>query len=565
MSIKGYADAVSTKKTPQSEPIPGTKQVKNNAGGFVFAVDDWGRLDRWLVLGSTEGSYYASERKLTKENAEAVIRCIKADGERAVARIVEVSDQGRAPKNDPAIFALALAMKMGDDVTRQAAYAAVPKVCRIGTHLFQLAHAVKALGGWGRGTKRAFGRWYTEKDPGSLALQVVKYQAREGWSHADVLRQVHPEADDVRTAAVLRYARLGMEGLGERVVERKRPDGVTAQKTYPAVPAEQLPRIIHGFEAAKKAHNAMEIVNLVNEYALPRECIPTQFLNDPNVWAALLHAGKGMGLTALIRNLGKMTSVGLVKPLSGAAKTIVERLNNGEELKRARVHPLNLLVALRTYASGRGVKGSLSWTPVPTVVDALNDAFYKSFKFVEPTGKNHLLALDVSGSMDSQIAGMPISAREASVAMALVTANVEKNYHLVGFTAGSYGWGHRGNAELTSLAISARDRLDRACRYVDGLDFGGTDCALPMLYATKNKLEVDAFYVFTDNETWHGQVHPVQALREYRQKMGRPAKLVVVGMTSSGFSIADPNDGGMLDVVGMDTAAPSVMADFVRG
>ena len=46
--------------------------------------------------------------------------------------------------------------------------------------------------------------------------------------------------------------------------------------------------------------------------------------------------------------------------------------------------------------------------------------------------------------------------------------------------------------------------------------------------------------------------------------MGIAAKLVVVGMVSNGFSIADPNDAGMLDAVGFDTATPAVIADFAR-
>jgi 60 kDa SS-A/Ro ribonucleoprotein len=68
----------------------------------------------------------------------------------------------------------------------------------------------------------------------------------------------------------------------------------------------------------------------------------------------------------------------------------------------------------------------------------------------------------------------------------------------------------------------------------------------------------------TDNETWAGAVHPVQALRQYRERTGIAAKLVVVGMVSNGFSIAEPNDAGMLDVVGFDAAAPAVIADFIR-
>ena len=94
---------------------------------------------------------------------------------------------------------------------------------------------------------------------------------------------------------------------------------------------------------------------------------------------------------------------------------------------------------------------------------------------------------------------------------------------------------------------------------------GGTQCELPMVYATKNKIKVDAFVVYTDNETHHGELHPFQALQQYRQTMGINAKLIVVGMVANGFSIADPDDMGMLDVCGFDVNAPSVISDFAAG
>jgi len=85
-----------------------------------------------------------------------------------------------------------------------------------------------------------------------------------------------------------------------------------------------------------------------------------------------------------------------------------------------------------------------------------------------------------------------------------------------------------------------------------------------MLWAKERKLEVETFVVYTDSETWAGKLHPVQALADYRRESGIPAKLVVVGMTASKFSIADPKDAGMLDVVGFDTASPALIADFAR-
>ncbi|MEZ4300268.1 MAG: TROVE domain-containing protein, partial [Polyangiaceae bacterium] len=154
-----------------------------------------------------------------------------------------------------------------------------------------------------------------------------------------------------------------------------------------------------------------------------------------------------------------------------------------------------------------------------------------------------------------------------SAAMAMATARVESDYAVVAFTAAPNGYGGQwggGTSGLTPLPLSGTQRLDAVLDTVSGLPFGGTDCALPMVWAQKNKVPVDTFVIYTDNETWAGAVHPFQALREYRQKMGRPAKLIVVGMTSTGFTIADPTDAGMLDVVGFDSAAPQVMADFSR-
>lgn len=95
----------STKSTPQREPIPGSSQVPNSAGGFTWELDDWARLDRFLILGSEGGTFYVREHELTRNNAACVARCIAADGLRTISRIVAISDSGRAPKNSPPPFA----------------------------------------------------------------------------------------------------------------------------------------------------------------------------------------------------------------------------------------------------------------------------------------------------------------------------------------------------------------------------------------------------------------------------------------------------------------------------
>jgi len=290
-------------------------------------------------------------------------------------------------------------------------------------------------------------------------------------------------------------------------------------------------------------------------------------LNSHAVWEALLEK---MPLTAMIRNLATMTRVGLLAPMSSGTAKVIERLVNVEYLRKSRIHPISVLAAMLTYKSGHGERGNHTWNPVASVVDALDKAFYLSFGNVESTGKRWLMALDVSGSMSSgTIAGVPgLTPRVASAAMAMVTAAVEPQHAFVAFTNGGYSdrpsqWtGYQSG--ITPLAISPRQRLDDVCAAMSALPMGGTDCALPMIYATDHKIPVDMFVVLTDSETWAGDIHPTQALASYRERMGIAAKMAVIGMVSNGFSIADSNDAGQMDVVGFDTATPQLLSDFAR-
>ena len=551
-----YLKRLGTLRVPQSAPLPGSGQVPNSAGGYAWGIDDWARLRRFLILGSEGGSYYASEKNLTRKNAKAVANCVAQDGLRAVAEIVAVSTDGRAPKNDPAILALALAAGRGDEATRKAALEALPRVCRTSTHLFQFAVFVEAFRGWGRSLRRGIARWYAEQPVDALAYQAVKYRQREGVTHRDLLRLSHPA-----TSVSARNPTVEVSAEHERLFEWIARGGS----------ADGLPRIVEGFVRAQSAASPKESAELVREYRLPREAVRSEHLASQDVWEALL---EDMPMTALIRNLATMTRVGVLAPRSTARAKVIEQLGDTERLRKARVHPIALLAALRTYQSGRGARGKHRWNPLGGVVDALDAAFYAAFGNVEPSGRRMLLALDVSGSMTwGEVGGIPgLTPRDASAALALVTAATEEEPEIVGFFTGKGGflkrgrplhWGYQDG--LTPLSISPRQRLDDAVKAVSDLPFGGTDCALPMLYAQALERAIDTFVIYTDSETWAGNIHPADALRAYRRASGIDASLVVVGMVSNGFSIADPNDGGMLDVVGFDTATPQLISDFASG
>lgn len=543
--------------TPQTEKAR-VDQVRGSAGGYVFKVDPATAIDRFLLLGTSAPTYYASAQKLTRDNAAAVMAYAASPGNDLVERIVAVSEAGRAPKNSPALLALAIAASAGDETTQRQAFAALTKVARTSTHLFEFVEYLDSMRGWGRAPRRAVAQWYTSKSADSLAYQAVKYRQRNGWTHRDVLRLAHPGTSSVPVTD---------ENLGEVL------DWITKREKMSAFRKAALPEVIRGFEQGQTAQGGAEAAELVTYYGLPWEALPDSVINTPEVWQALV---PNMGMTALMRNLSRVARLDDHKAAREIESLMIERLRDPETVRRARLHPINILTAMRTYASGRSgvvdpyaygqvTRGS-TWTINRDVVDALDDAFYASFKYVEPTGKRYLVALDVSASMGVEVKP-GLTARDVSAAMAMSLLATEPSVDVYGFTSGSRsgGWGRDSGSAFTALGLSPRRRLDDNVREISGLDFGSTDCSLPARYALDMGKDYDAIVIFTDNETWAGYSgHPFQVLENYRKVVRHKVAQIVVGLTATNFSIADPKDPDSLDVCGFDSALPSLIAEFTK-
>jgi len=518
-----------------------SRRVKNNAGGYVFELDRWKMLDRFLILGSEKNTYYSTAKELTIDNARNILRLLEEDGKRVVDRVVEISDSGRAPKNDPAIFILALAAAAKDANTRSYALEMMPLVVRTGTHLFQFIDYCDKLRGWGRALRNSISRWYIDKDLSQLVYQLIKYKSRCGWSHRDVLKKAHPKPKSPQQDFLFGSITRGLDDNGldlilDEDLTRYYVASTLGTKFNPDNPTD-----------------INTVAKLIVQYDLPREVIPTRMLNYPIIWEALLETG--MPYTAMLRNLGKMSSVGVTGEFSESTKKIVDTLTNTTIIQRARVHPINILAAKVVYSQGAGYRGSNTWSVNQQICDALETAFYESFKYLEPTGKRYMIAIDVSSSMVYEnVPGLDfLTADVVSAAMAMAYIKKEDYVTTVAFS-------HK----LIPVHLSKHMSIDSVIYELRAIRFGATDCALPMLYAVDNNIPIDVFVIWTDNETWYGDVDPHIALKKYREKMGINAKLVVCGVTATNFTIADPNDPGMLDVVGFDSAVPMLIDQFSK-
>ena len=521
-------------KVPQSvqTPLKGreTEVVKNTGGGYSFQINKWDMLDRFLILGTEGGRCNLSEIKLTSLNFTNINACLKEDFERTINRAVEVSHKGLAAKNDMALAVLAYAAANKDNVAcRKLALSSLAKVARTATHLFSFIEMARARRGGGRLLKKAIQDWYVQRDADSIAYQIAKYPSRNGWSHRDVLRLFRPIPPTTQHNAAFRYAVKGEVGT-------------------------RAPSIIIASDMAKKnvLNHDFLINKLIGEQGLTFEMLPTECLTNPDIWRAMLKAGT-VGITALIRNLARLTVIGLIKPLSAETQVICSMLTDKTLIQRGRLHPLSIILAYDTYGAGRGVKGTMTWTPVRQILDALEKAFYLSFEYAKPTGLNHMVSVDVSGSMfTNKVPGTHLSCGKAAATLSMLVARTEKNHWITGF-----------GTTFVDLGINASDSLDTVMQK-SSRSFGSTNCAAPIVYATKNNLEVDMFTIITDNDANSGP-YAHQELVKYRKKTGRNAKMAVVSLYASYSSIADPTDSGMMDFVGFSADLPKMLSIFATG
>jgi hypothetical protein len=321
--------------------------------------------------------------------------------------------------------------------------------------------------------------------------------------------------------------------------------------------ARFLKALIELAKTGEKKDSATAIALMEKNKKIQREHLPTELLNTPQIWDALL---SGMGMTALIRNLGKLSQTGVT---STRANDIIKTLTDPKAVKDSKVHPLQVLVGMKTYSQGKGDLGSMTWTPNSYITTALSTTFRQAFGNITSTGKRYMIGLDVSGSMSMcMCAGAKnITPREGSVAMAMMTLHAEgaQNVHIYGFSNVFYNFNGKIRPEMTIQdAIKATD-----------VPFGATDCALPMTEALKmyhqSGIVFDVFCVYTDNETYAPNIHPQVALEQYRKATGVDAKLIVVGMVANQLTIADPKDKNTLNLAGFDTATPELISMFVKG
>ena len=202
----------------QSDPIVGreSEMVQNSADGFTFQLDGWGRFERFLILGSEGGTYYSDEPTLTLENATCVRDCVSTNPQRAAELLLDVSENGRAAKQGPTLFALAMLASFGGKWIDMRPL--LQRICRTGTSLLNFVAFADEMRGWGPKLRKSVASWYEREDVAEVAYQCVKYRQRDGWSHRDAMRLSHPKAPTDAHRALYDWVTAGEDGKDWRKI-----------------------------------------------------------------------------------------------------------------------------------------------------------------------------------------------------------------------------------------------------------------------------------------------------------------------------------------------------------
>ena len=483
--------------------------VRNRAGAPAYALLPQHQLAQVAVTGTLSRTFYATARS----QLEDVMALVGQVEPRFIAQAVIWARKRGHMKDMPALLLAALSLR--DPVLLARVF---PRVIDNGRMLRTFVQIMRsgAVGRKSLGSrpKALVQAWLNA----ATDAEILRAAVGQSPSLADVIRMVHPKPASAERKALYAYL------IGK-------PYEVAA-----------IPQAVQAFEVFKRDASA------------PVPDVPFQMLTalelTPQHWAAM---AKTAGWQMLRMNLNTFDRQ-CVFALDGFAQMVAKRLEDPEEIAKARVLPYQLMAAY--MAASRDV---------PAIVrEALQDAMETAIANVEAIAGNVVICPDVSGSMTSPVTGVRKGATSAVrcidvaalVAAAMLRAN--RAARVLPF-----------ENDVVNVVLNPRDTVLTNAAKLAAIGGGGTNCSAPLARLNAERAKVDLVVFVSDNQSWMDAKAAhlgtgVMAQWTTLKSRNPEARLVCIDIRPYGTTQAPERDD-ILNVGGFSDAVFEVLASFASG
>lgn len=419
--------------------------ARNNAGGKAYDTGAEHSLAQFACTGMLGGTFYTSAQTELKQ----VIDLAQKVSPEFLAKVAVYARKSGYMKDMPAVLIAVLSTR-DTDLFRKAFPLVIDNGKMLSTFVQVIRSGQVGRKSLGSAPKKMIRNWIYQKDGNYLFKQSVGHTP----SLTDVIKMVHPNPSDKEQELLFGYL------IGKDYEPKKRG----------------YPSLVKEFEAFKKGKpDARKVPDV------PFQMLTSQNLSDKE-WGEIAKNGN-WHFTRM--NLNNFSKHGVFNDAQ-LTKMIVDRLQNEEIIKKARVFPYQIFQTIRSTEG------------LPRVIEnALHKALDISLGHVPVYNTTVQVGVDSSGSMNSAVnqaayshKGNPITCNEVAAlfASAIFRTNESKIYRF-------------DTSCNEVLGLVAQDSVMTNAKKI-GMNGGGTDCSSFLRTLNSNNAKGDLVVLVSDNESW---------------------------------------------------------------
>lgn len=484
------------------------RTVKNNEGGTSFEFTEKQMLAQLAATGCLNNTFYVE----AEHQLETILKLTQSVDPLFIAKTALYAREKGFMKDMPAILVAILTDKDPELFKR-----VFPRVIDNGKMLRNYVQIIRsgAIGrkSFGTAPKMVIQKWINSRS----ANQLLRDSVGQSPSLSDIIKMVRPKPETNEREALYGYF------IGKKVN------------------TELLPSLITEYEDYRK-NGGSKVPNV------PFELLTSLPLGKDE-WTEIAFNASWQTLRM---NLNTFKRHGVFKSES-VVEFVAQKLSDRNLIRSSRVFPYQLLAAYSNAEADMHYK----------IKEALQDALEIATNNIPLYKGNVVIAVDVSGSMQSPVTGYrkgsttKVKCIDVAALVAASILRVNKNARVIPF-----------ENKVVYLQLNPRDSVVTNAHMLAAVGGGGTNCSAPMSLLNNEDYKADVIIYISDNESWVDS-------RFYRSNTGLTlqwniykkknpdAKLICIDLTPNKTTqIANAKD--VLNIGGFSDNVFSVIDEFIQ-